>query len=206
MQVQRSRAPLRQRPNVGVGGLEDVWALFRAQCWMEYDLLYKKLLAVVVSRRGALLDDVDRLVHAEILAEIDALAEAQAKMQQHVAYLYTQQDELRMRMQEMGKEFEAQSNMGLKARNSGAKHGESQAEGSPRGDERPTVGVRQRIPFGSPICARDEWGPRAVELRARASGRAVARMRRRHRGGVERVGAPRSGRSLLSAWRRPRQA
>lgn len=89
---------------------------FRAQCRMGHDVLYKKLVAKVASGWDALPDDVGRIVRAKLLAEVDTLVEAHAQTQHQVAELYTQQDELRERMQEKEMELENQRNRGLKAR------------------------------------------------------------------------------------------
>lgn len=80
-------------------------------------LLYNVLVAEVASGWDALLKDVGRPVRAEIRAESDPLVEAQTKTQHLVAVLYTQQGELRLRMQEMEKDFENPRNRGLRARN-----------------------------------------------------------------------------------------
>lgn len=64
--------------------------------------------------REALLDDIGRLVRAEIRAEFDPLFDVQEKTQHQVAELYTQQDELWVKMAYM--ELEAQRNTGLIAR------------------------------------------------------------------------------------------
>lgn len=65
--------------------MDDAWAAFRAQCGVENDLLYNKLVAEVAFGKDALLDDVGRLVHAEIQAEVEPLVEVQAKTQHKVA-------------------------------------------------------------------------------------------------------------------------
>lgn len=75
---------------------------------MENDLLYKKLVAEMSADRELLLDDVGRLVKAEICAGVRPLVEAQAKTHHQVADLYNQQDELRVKMQDIEKEMEAQ--------------------------------------------------------------------------------------------------
>lgn len=58
------------------GELEDAWASFRAQYRMESDVSYEKLVAEVVSGRGAPLDSVGRLVRAEMHVEVVPLVEA----------------------------------------------------------------------------------------------------------------------------------
>lgn len=84
---------------------------------MENDVLNKKLVDEVSASREALLDAVDQLVRAEIPHETQSLVEAQAKTQHQVAELHTQQDELRVRLDEVEKELEAEQQRNLRARN-----------------------------------------------------------------------------------------
>lgn len=115
LQAQRSRTLLGARSAGSGEGVDEAWATFRAQYRLENYLWYK--VAEVGAGRDALLDDVGRLIRAAVRAEVEPLIEAQAKKQHQVAELYTQHDELRIRMQDLEKELEQQRNWGINARN-----------------------------------------------------------------------------------------
>lgn len=131
---------------------------------MENDLLYETLVVEVASGRDALLDDIGRLVCAEICADVDPLAEAQAKTHHQVAEPFAQQGELRVRMQEMQNELETQRNTDLKARSEAL---ETRASSSQA--ERLVEKLRQEAartaasvppPQPAPISALADWSRR----------------------------------------------
>lgn len=96
----------------GGGPLDDAWAVLHAAHWMENDNLYTEV-REVPSGRGALLDDVGRLLRAEIRVEVDPSVEASQDVRRS---MLSRTSTSRMWVRGMEKVLESQRHRGIEAR------------------------------------------------------------------------------------------